>query len=208
MKLSTYLKTIFILGCLVVGIHTVQAQVFPRSYINVDWQLNVPIHTDFADNTSGWGMNFEGGYFLTSNYSIGAFIGYHTNFENIPRQTLSFDDGTALTATQKHALYQLPFGVTSRYTWRKKCVFQPYAGLKLGANYAEMSSYYYIIKQYSDTWGFYLSPEVGFTVFPDPSYRMGIHMAMYFAAATNSGSVLGYRMENPCQFGLRFGVSF
>ena len=25
--------------------------------------------------------------------------------------------------------------------------------MKLGASYAEMSSYYYIVRQYTDTWG-------------------------------------------------------
>ena len=33
--------------------------------------------------------------------------------------------------------------------------------MKIGACYAEMSSYYYVVRQYSETWGFYMSPEIG-----------------------------------------------
>jgi len=97
-------------------------------------------------------MNFEGGYFITPSVSVGPFISYQTNLSSIPRQTLDLGDGSALTVNQKHGSFQLPFGVTGRYTWLPDSVFQPYAGLKLGANYAEFSSYYYVIKQYTDTW--------------------------------------------------------
>ena len=39
-----------------------QAQVEDNLHFNVDWQMNAPISTDFADKISGWGMNFEAGY--------------------------------------------------------------------------------------------------------------------------------------------------
>ena len=107
-----------------------------------------------------------------------------------------------------HVLFQLPFGVTGRYNWLTDSVFQPYAGLKLGANYAEMSSYYYIIKQYTDTWGFYLSPEIGVSIFPRPDYRLGFHVALYYSYSTNSGDVLTYSMDNINNFGIRVGISF
>ncbi len=109
------------------------------------------------------------------------------HLETIPRQTLDLGNGSALTVNQKHSVFQLPFGVTSRYTWLTDSVFQPYAGLKLGANYAELSSYYYVVKQYNDTWGFYLSPEIGVSIFPRPDYRFGFHVALYYSYATNSG---------------------
>ena len=129
------------------------AQFLPNSYFNVDWQMNVPLGKSFADKASGWGMNFEGGYYVSPAIALGAFISYQTNLENIPRQTLTLSNGSALTTKQKHAVFQLPFGVTGRYSWLRHSVFQPYAGLKLGAQYAELSSYYYIVKHYTDTWG-------------------------------------------------------
>lgn len=208
MKTIKAIKVLVLTAALVAVTLPGRAQVFPNTYMNVDWQLNVPMGSSFADKTTGWGMNFEGGYFVTPKISVGAFISYHTNFQSIDRQTLDLGDGAALTTNQKHALFQLPFGVSGRYNWMPDSVFQPYAGLKLGANYAEMSSYYYVVKQYTDTWGFYLSPEIGVSIFPNPSYRLGFHVALYYSYATNSGSVLTYKINNVNNFGLRVGVSF
>ena len=103
---------------------------------------------------------------------------------------------------------KLPFGVTGRYNWLTDSVFQPYAGLKLGASYAEMSSYYYVVKQYTDTWGFFMSPEIGVSIFPRPDYRLGFHVALYYSYATNSGDVLTYSINNINNFGIRVGISF
>ena len=151
MKTSKYLKTIAFCALMLAAAMPGKAQVFPNTYINIDWQVGVPLGAGFADKASGWGMNFEGGYFVTPAITVGPFISYQTNLQSISRQTLDLGNGSALTTNQKHALFQLPFGVTGRYNWLTDSVFQPYAGLKLGANYAEMSSYYYIIKQYTDT---------------------------------------------------------
>ncbi|MBE6181987.1 MAG: porin family protein [Rikenellaceae bacterium] len=200
---------IFLLGVLFsTAAGSAKAQLFPDSYINIDWQINVPLGNSFADNTSGWGMNFEGGYFVMPSLAVGPFISFHTNLEKIPRQTLDLGNGKALTTNQKHAVFQLPFGATARYCWLTDSVFQPYAGMKLGACYAELSSYYYIVKQYTDTWGFYMSPEIGVSIFPKPSYRMGLHVALYYSYATNNGSVLNYSVNNLNNFGIRIGVSF
>lgn len=208
MKTSKYLKAIVLCALLLVVARPASAQLFPNSYMNIDWQGNMPISSSFADTNSGWGMNFEGGYFITPAISVGAFISYQTNLKSIPRQTLDLGNGEALTTNQKHALFQLPFGVTARYNWLKESIFQPYVGLKLGANYAELSSYYYVVKQYTDTWGFYASPEIGVSIFPNPSYRLGFHVAVYYSYATNSGSVLTYSVNNLNNIGLRVGVSF
>ena len=208
MKTSKYLKTIAICAVMLAAALPGKAQVFPNTYINVDWQVGVPLGADFADKISGWGMNFEGGYFVTPAITVGPFISYQTNLQSISRQTLDLGDGSALTTNQKHALFQLPFGVTGRYNWLTDSVFQPYAGLKLGASYAEMSSYYYVIKQYTDTWGFFVSPEIGVSIFPRPDYRLGFHVALYYSYATNSGDVLTYSINNINNFGIRVGISF
>ena len=208
MKTSKYLKTIAFCALMLAAAMPGKAQVFPNTYINIDWQVGVPLGAGFADKASGWGMNFEGGYFVTPAITVGPFISYQTNLQSISRQTLDLGNGSALTTNQKHALFQLPFGVTGRYNWLTDSVFQPYAGLKLGANYAEMSSYYYIIKQYTDTWGFYLSPEIGVSIFPRPDYRLGFHVALYYSYSTNSGDVLTYSMDNINNFGIRVGISF
>ena len=74
-----------------------KAQVTPFTYFNVDWQFNAPISNNFANKASGWGMNFEGGYYVLPDLSIGAFINYHTNNEYISRQTLPISNSAAQT---------------------------------------------------------------------------------------------------------------
>ena len=66
MKTSKYpvLKTIALCVVLLAAARTGKAQIFPNSYINVDWQMGVPLGSSLADKASGWGMNFEGGYFI------------------------------------------------------------------------------------------------------------------------------------------------
>lgn len=208
MKTSKYVKTIALCAVMLAAAHTGKAQVFPNSYINVDWQVGVPLGTSFADKASGWGMNIEGGYFVTPEITVGPFISFQTNLESIARQTLDLGDGSALTVNQKHAVFQLPFGATARYNWLKDSIFQPYAGLKLGACWSEFSSYYYVVKQYNDTWGFYLSPEIGVSIFPRPDYRLGFHVALYYSYATNNGDLLVYSVNNLNNFGIRVGISF
>lgn len=184
-----------------------KAQIFPNGYLNIDWQVNAP-DGNFADKVSGWGMNIEGGYRITPAIAVGPFLSYHTNLGSVGRRTLDLGDGTSLTTNQKHSLFQLPFGVSGRYSWFNDSVLQPYVGVKLGANYAQMSSYYYVIKQYDDSWGFFLSPEIGLSLFPRPEYRFGFHIALYYSYATNRNRLLTYSVDNINNFGLRVGVSF
>lgn len=208
MKTPKYLRILALCAVLLAAVRPASAQLFPNSYINVDWQVNIPLGNDLANKASGWGMNFEGGYFVTPEITVGPFISFQTNLESLSRRTLDLGNGSALTAAQKHAVFQLPFGAAGRYTWMKGEIFQPYAGMKLGACYAELSSYYYVLKQYTDTWGFYLSPEIGASIFPNPSYRIGLHIALYYSYATNSGDVLTYSVNNLNNFGVRLGISF
>lgn len=202
------LKAILVASAVIAAIRPGKAQIFPDSYLNVDWQFNVPLSNDFADKSSGWGMNFEGGYFVTDNITVGAFISYHTNLASVGRETLHLTSTSAMTTNQKHSVFQLPFGAVARYNWLKQSVFQPYAGLRLGAEYAEMSSYYYIMKHYEESWGFYMSPEIGVSIFPRPDYRLGFHVALYYAYSSNSSDLLVYSLNNLNNFGIRIGVSF
>lgn len=186
------------------------AQLIRQGYLNADWQLNVPLSNGFADKTSGWGMNFEGGYYLNnSDFAIGAFLNYHTNNEYVDWQTIELSSTSALSTDQQHSLFQLPFGVSGRYALSgREGMLQPYISMKLGANYARMSSYYSAFESYEDTWGFYLSPEIGTTIYPSYNRYFGFHIAAYFSYSTNSGKVLTYSVDKLNNFGVRVGVAF
>jgi hypothetical protein len=58
-----------------------------------------------------------------------------------------------------------------------------------------------------DTWGFYLSPELGVNVYPWTG-GPGFHLAVYYSYATNSGEVLKSGVDNLNNFGFRVGLAF
>lgn len=184
-----------------------QAQVNDNFYSNIDWQFNFPISNSFADRASGWGMNFEGGYYLTENLAIGGFLAYHSNHKYIPRQTISMGDNSSLNTDQQHTLFQMPFGMSGRYTFNREGMLQPYVSMKIGPQYARLKSTFNAFQNADNTWGFYISPEIGMNIFPWV-YRPGIHVAAYYSYATNKGSVLTHGVDGMSNFGLRVGIAF
>ena len=184
-----------------------RAQTSERFYSNIDWQFNFPISNNFADKASGWGMNFEGGYYLSENIAIGAFLAYHSNHKYIPRQTIQVDENSALNTDQQHTVFQMPFGVAGRYTFNREGMFQPYISLKLGPQYAKLESDFNAFENSDNTWGFYISPEIGMNIFPWV-YKPGIHVAAYYSYATNKGSVMTSGVDDMSNFGLRLGIAF
>lgn len=183
-----------------------KAQMTNNGYANVDWQYNFPLNNAFTDKSSGWGANFEGGYFLTENWAIGAFLSYHSNHEYVPRQTIGMGSAS-LTTDQQHSTFQLPFGLEARYAWKRGSAFQPYVGLKAGAQYTQFSSEFNVFKQEQKTWGFYVSPEIGINIYPW-AYGPGLHIAAYYSYATNDGEVMQCKVNGLNNFGLRIGISF
>ena len=111
---------------------TGHSQILYNGYFNIDWQYNWPLGDSYADKSSGWGMNFEGGYYFPSNVGLGAFIAFHTNNKYIPRQTFPIGGTGAITTDQQHSVFQLPFGVTGRYRFTQGRVLEPYVAVKVG----------------------------------------------------------------------------
>lgn len=184
-----------------------RAQTSDTFYSNIDWQFNFPISNSFADKASGWGMNFEGGYYLTENFALGAFLAYHSNHKYIPRQTISLGDNSSINTDQQHTLFQMPFGVAGRYVFNRDGMLQPYISIKAGPQYARLKTTFNAYQNDDNTWGFYVSPEIGMNIFPWV-YRPGIHVAAYYSYATNKGSVMTYDVDGMSNFGLRLGVAF
>ena len=186
-----------------------KAQVSKNGYLHIDWQYNVPLGSDnYADKSSGWGMNFDGGYYVTPRIAVGAFINYHTNNQHIPRETFMLNDHSAVTTDQIHSVFQLPYGLSGLYRFNEDATLEPYVALKLGVNYAKFTSYFGASNLYDKTWGFYLSPEVGMNIFPSYKARYGFHVAAYYSFATNKANLIRYSINNLNNFGIRVGVTF
>ena len=183
------------------------AQVVKNMYLmsTVD-QLSVQPRR-FSDKTSGLG-GMKAGYYVIPNFSVGAFISYHTNNKYIDRQTLPVSSTSAITSDQQHSIFQLPFGAAFRYNVAPESQFQPYAGVQLGASYSEMSTYMNVMKVYDRNWGFYVSPEIGMNMYFTPQKQIGLHIAAYYNYATNKGDVLSYSIDGLNNWGIRLGLAF
>jgi hypothetical protein len=138
------------------------AQMGKRDYINGGWQFNGTVANNFVQNGQGYGAYIEGGYYLTPMFAIGGFASFNTNNEYIPKQTYTFSDGSALTTDLDRSVYQVPFGTTFRVRFLRSEV-QPYVQAKIGTEYSVQSTYMSTFVNRHDNWGFYMSPEIGFT---------------------------------------------
>ena len=58
-----------------------------------------------------------------------------------------------------------------------------------------------------DTWGFYVSPEIGFNAYPW-AYGPGLHFAAYYSYGTNKGDLFTYSVDGMNNLGLRIGIAF
>ena len=47
-------------------------------HVIIDWQMNAPLNSGFTSGISGWGMNFEGLFDVTPNFTVGAFVNLPT----------------------------------------------------------------------------------------------------------------------------------
>ena len=100
-----------------------------KTTLKVDWQMNAPFSTDFADKLSGWGMNYELGYQFTPRWEAGVFASFHTNHKYVGRQTLSLSPTESLTTDQQRSAFQVPFGVMGAYNLSTNRYIKPYIGV-------------------------------------------------------------------------------
>lgn len=179
-----------------------------KAHLIVDWQMNAPVSTGFADKISGWGMNLEGLYDITPRWSMGAFINFHTNHRYIGRQTLQLSPTEMLTTDQQRSAYQLPFGIATSYVLSDGKYVDSYVGVKLGTAFTRYTTYYGTGGVYDTAWGFYASPEVGLKIYPSSHRRFGFHVAGYYNYMTNKLETLTGDVTGQSNVGFRLGVIF
>ena len=181
------------------------AQMGKRDYINGGWQFNGTVGNDFVKSAQGYGAYFEAGYYLTPMFAVGGFASFNTNNEYIPKQTYTFDDKSALTTDLNRSVYQVPFGSTFRFRFLRDMV-QPYIEAKVGTEYSVQSTYMSTFVNRHDNWGFYMSPEIGFTYFPFHKDDVGFQLAAYYSYATNRNDNFGIKGLN--NLGFKLGMAF
>ena len=171
---NIYLKVVALAAIAIAFAMPAKAQLSDNGYANIDWQFNAPLSNNFADKASGWGMNVEGGYFVTPNIGLGLFLNYHSNHEYVGRQTFQMGNGE-VTTDQQHTISNC-LSVLPHVPMDRGGTFQPYISAKLGAEYAKIRSNFSMLEARENSWGFYASPEIGFNIFPW-AYGPGLHVA-------------------------------
>lgn len=212
---TTYTKSILramaLAGCMLLTVlpqTKAQCARQQKTHFTVDWQMNAPLSTDFADKISGWGMNLEGTYDVTSHFAAGAFVSFHTNHRYVDRQTIHLSPTESLTTDQQRSAFQLPFGAAGAYTfWTESCI-RPYVGIKLGAMFARNTTYFGTRGVYDKSWGFYASPEIGLKIYPNRQKNWGFHVAGYYSYATNRTETLTGDVDGQGNAGFRLGILF
>ena len=205
---TTKILGIIMLLCAAIMPCTAHAQLYKSTYYNIDWQLNTPVFTDYANVTSGWGMNFEGGYYVSSKIAVGLYGSFHTNNEYVETQVLQLNSSSSLYTDQVQSIFQIPFGALIKYRFVEDSMFEPYVTAKLGTNYVRMSSINNVLDFYSDSWGFNAQPEVGVSIFPSAHNRTGIHLALYYSYSTNQNQCLVYNLNGLNNVGFNIGITF
>lgn len=204
--MKTMLKAMILTAVLFVfSAAAADAQPGRRFYVDAGWQFNGTVGNDFASNGNGWGAYIEGGYYVLPRIAVGLFGSFNTNNEYVPRCTYIGENGSAMTTDKVNSIYQVPLGATLRYRFSYK-VFQPYIQAKLGANYAQEYSYMPTMAYVDDQWGFYASPEIGFTWHPFHRSNFGFQFAAYYSYATNRSN--GFGLNGINNVGFKLGVSF
>lgn len=181
------------------------AQMGKRYYINGGWQFNGTVANDYVQTAQGYGAYLEGGYYVTPMIAVGGFASFGTNNKYIPKQTYQLEDGAAITTDLDRSVYQVPFGTTMRVRFLRS-EFQPYFEAKVGAEYSTQSTYMSTFVNRHDNWGFYVSPEIGFTYFPFQKTDIGFHLAAYYSYATNRNDSFGIKGLN--NLGFKLGMAF
>ena len=181
------------------------AQMGKKYYVNAGWQFNGTVGNSFVKSAQGYGAYIEGGYYITPMFAVGGFASFNTNNEYIPKQTYTFSDNSALTTDLDRSIYQVPFGFTMRTRFLRN-EFQPYLGTKVGAEFSTQSTYMSTFVNRHDNWGFYMSPELGFTYFPFEKTDFGFQFAVYYSFCTNKNK--SYDIKGINNLGFKLGIAF
>ena len=181
------------------------AQMGKRLYVNGGWQFNGSVANEYVQNAQGYGAYVEGGYYVTPLVAVGGFASFGTNNQYVPKQTYQLDDNAAITTDLDRSLYQVPFGTEVRVRFMRT-EFQPYFQAKVGAEYSTQSTYMSTFVNRHDNWGFYISPEIGFTYFPFHKSDVGFQLAAYYSYASNRNDDFDIKGLN--NLGFKLGMAF
>ena len=115
--------------------------------------------SDYIDNTSWRGVNFDFSYFLKRDLAIGLSGGWQVFDEG--RGFVTETSGTeTISGYRYNYLNSIPLYGTSTYYFKTDKI-SPYISLGVGVIYNELEQDIGLIQEQDDAWHFSLKPEIG-----------------------------------------------
>lgn len=173
-------------------------------FFTFGWDVNIPMGDKFVDATSYAGGKMEFRKMVKHNLSIGLDLSWNSYYEYQPYQTYRVNESTDITTDLYRYNYTLPMAITGHYYFDTNSrIFQPYAGLGLGAVYAEQKLYVNIYELSGDNWGFLARPEIGTIIRFHQDSDMGLLLGARYSYSTNSND--SFKIDNLQALGFNLG---
>ena len=134
---------------------------FAQTKFGINYVVGIPTGetSDYIDNTSWRGVNFDFSYFLKQDLAIGLSGGWQVFDEG--RGFVTETTGTeTISGYRYNYLNSIPLYGTSTYYF-KTDKLSPYASLGVGVVYNELEQDIGLIQVQDDAWQFSLKPEIG-----------------------------------------------
>lgn len=197
-------KFIFIIG---VAIGLFAASSSQAQLLNINYQMAAPSgeSKDFINRMSFRGISIDYHHFVTNRLAVGLDIEWNTFYKNPKYKTDHFKlngDPVTITGDQFRYLNVVPLLASARYFFTgENSAIYPYAGLGIGANWAEtrLEVGHYVAEK--DGWQFAIAPQIGCMI-PFCEY-VGAHIGVkyFYSVKTDDLPALQH-------VGIEAGLSF
>jgi outer membrane protein W len=170
------------------------------------WDVNVPVGKNRPiDKTSWAGAKIEYRKKVAHNITVGLDFSWNTFNEYKPSKTYHISSSTDITTDLYKHIYTLPLALTGHYYFPVNSkIFIPYAGIGLGATYADINLYANIYQLRDETWGFLARPEAGLIIKFTEDANTGIIIGARYSISTNKADE--FNIKNLQSFGFHIGL--
>ena len=179
--------------------------ILDRDMFILNWEIAFPTNSDAQEKTSFTNGRLEYRHLITNKFAYGFSLGWYSGDEKVDQQLYETEDGSSAVFTDLvRQVYQVPFSVNGYYYFGDSEEFRPYAGLGLGANYAQQEVFFNAFVIEDNNWGFYARPEIGAQYFFGTGF--GLIGYLSYNYATNSSDF--FNIEYLGHVGIGLGATW
>lgn len=176
-----------------------------RDMFIINWEIAIPTSSDYLSKTSFTNGRIEYRHLITNQFAWGVSLGWNSFDEKVGQQLYENEDGSSAVFTDVvRQVYEVPFSVNGYYYFGSSDTFRPYAGLGLGANYAEQEAFFNVFVVRDSNWGFYARPELGIQYFLNSGF--GLIGYVSYNYATNSSDF--FPVDSLSHVGIGIGATW